>query len=350
MGAGSGFALKGIQWFIRGVQFCCAALILGVFSYFLATLHNHDLPIATSVKAVEGISGAAVLYTIAALLLLCCLAGFLLTSLVAMVLDVCFIGAFIYVAVANRSGATSCSGYLDTPFGRGDAGAVAEGRTGGFTALPSFRTACRLQTACLAVSIIAIFFFIFSLLMEIALVRHHRKEKRFGPGPTNNYTSGYGTKRSNSAAGTGGGFLGRFRRNKHAQANNNTADALPEHTHPSQLGGDSAAARQSYGTENTAYYGHDGRGPSADYAKQEAGYGYPSVGNGNVPQTTGYAPAPAAAVPPAAATPGGGFQQQPTTGGAGVAGSGGGGAWHVQPQINELPANYRYGDGVYERS
>ncbi|GJN75228.1 hypothetical protein VFPFJ_07864 [Purpureocillium lilacinum] len=334
MGAGSGLALKGIQWFLRGVQFCCAALVLGVFSYFLATLSNHDLPIATSVKAVEGISGAAVLYTIAALLLLCCLAGFFLTSLIAIILDICFIGAFIYVAVANRNGATSCNGYLDTPFGRGEAGAIAEGRTGGFTALPSFRTACRLQTACLAVSIIIIFFFVFSILMEIALVRHHRKEKRFGPGPTNNYTSGYGTKRTASTAGAGGGFFGRFRRNKNAPAAADDANALPEHTHPGQL--DPAAARQSYGTENTAYYGHDGRGASADYAKQETGYGYPSTtpsagGYASVPQTTSYSPAPPAQT--------GGYQQQPTTGGA----------WHAQPQINELPANYRYGDGVYDR-
>ncbi|KAJ6438580.1 sugar transporter [Purpureocillium lavendulum] len=327
MGAGSGLALKGVQWFIRGVQFCCAAVVLGIFSYFLATLSNHDLPIAASTKAVEGISGAAVLYTIAGLLLLCCVAGFMFTSLIAIILDVCFIGAFIYVAVANRNGASSCNGYLDTPFGRGEAGAIAEGRTGGFTTLPSFRTACRLQTACLAVSIIVIFFFIFSILMEIALVRHHRKEKRFGPGPTNNYTSGYGTK--GTAAGTG--FLSRFRRNKNAPVADD-ANALPEHTHPGQL---DPSARQSYGTEYTANtaYGHDGRGASADYAKQETGYGYPSTpqagsGYASVPQTR-YTPSPQA-----------GYQQQPTTGGT----------WHTQPNVNELPADYRYNDGVYDRA
>ena len=41
--------------------------------------------------------------------------------------------------------------------------------------------------------------------MEVVLVRHRRKENRFGPSPANNYTSGYGRK---------GGFFGRFRRNK----------------------------------------------------------------------------------------------------------------------------------------
>ena len=154
MGATSGLALKSLQWFIRGVQCLCAALILGVYSYFLAALHNHRLPIDTSVRAVEGISGAAVLYTLIGLVFLCCVAGIAFTSFIAIVLDVCFVGAFIYVAVANKGGASSCKGYVDTPFGSGSSTNTASG-SDGFTALPSFHTACRLQTACLAVAIIA---------------------------------------------------------------------------------------------------------------------------------------------------------------------------------------------------
>lgn len=154
MPAGSGFGLKAAQWFIRGIQFGCAALVLGVYSYFLASLANHKLPISTSIRAVGGIAGVAVLYTLSALLLLCCVAGLTLTSFLAVVLDVAFIGAFIYVAVANKGGASSCDGYVDTPFGKGKAADVVEG-SDGFTALPSFRVACRLQSACLAVSIIA---------------------------------------------------------------------------------------------------------------------------------------------------------------------------------------------------
>ena len=154
MGAASGLALKFLQWGIRGIQFCCAALVLGVYSYFLATLRNHNLPVSNTVRAVEGISGAAVLYTLVGLLLLCCVAGFAVTSLIAIILDVCFIGAFIYVAVANKNGAGSCNGILDTPYGKGQSAAQVQGSSG-FTALPSFRTACRLQTACFAVAIVA---------------------------------------------------------------------------------------------------------------------------------------------------------------------------------------------------
>jgi hypothetical protein len=250
MGAKSGTALKFLQWFIRGVQFGCAALILAIYSYFLATLHNHDLPISNTIRAVEGISGIAVLYTIAALVLVCCLAGRTFSSLLAIILDIAFIGAFIYVAVANKGGASSCTGYLDTPFGRGKAGNQADG-SDGFTALPSYRTACKLQSACLAVSIIAIIFFILSILMEVALVRHHRKEKRFGPGPANGYTGGYAAK---------GGFFNRiFRRRKTATTDD--AHVLPEHTHPDQLD----PYRQSHATDRTAVNNY----PDNTYNKYE---------------------------------------------------------------------------------
>ncbi|KAM4056114.1 hypothetical protein HRG_003036 [Hirsutella rhossiliensis] len=281
MGAKSGLALKGLQWLVRGIQFLCAALILGVYSYFLAALHNHALSIPTSARAVEGIAGAAVLYTLIGLVLLCCVAGFLFTSAIAILLDIAFVGAFIYVAVANKHGAGSCSGYLDTPFGSGH-----------------FRTACRLQTACFAVAIVAIVFFILAAFIEVALVRHHRKEKRFGPGPANNYTSGYGTK------GAFAGLASRFRRKPKAQPADD-ANALPEHTHPTQLNG---ANRQSYGTETTAV-GAAAAVPAHDYAnKPEAGYGY-----------------------------------QPHHGAAAAAAAG------PQPQ-HPPPAAHQYNDGVYDRA
>lgn len=302
MGAKAGFGLKFLQWTIRGVQFLCAALILGVYSYFLAALHNHNISSSTTVRAVEGIAGSAALYTLIALLLLCCVAGLAFTSFLAIVLDVAFIGAFIYVAVANRSGAGSCNGYVDTPFGRGRASDVAEGNRDGFTRLPSYHTACRLQTACFAVSIIAIFFFIFSILMEVALARHHRKEKRFGPSPHNNYTSGAGNR---SRAGGAGGFFARVFRRPGAGGKPANDDTLPEHAHPDQLGD---GGRQSYATETTAV-NHE-TGYPAGYHKPENGYGYNGVTNANSAnyQTSGTVP--------------------------------------LQPPAG----HYRYGDGVYDRA
>jgi hypothetical protein len=155
----AGLAFKALQWFLRAIEFCCAALILGVFSYFLAALHNHGLNIDNYTRSIEGISGAAVLYTLIGLLLLCFVAGLTFFSLFAILVDLAFVGAFIYVAYETRSGARSCSGTVTTVFGTGDAdgdNTVPSGN-GGSTVLPSFRQACQLETACCSVSIVAMY-------------------------------------------------------------------------------------------------------------------------------------------------------------------------------------------------
>lgn len=152
-----GVALKGLALFLRFIEFCCAAIILGIFSYFLSVLVDHSLPVATYIRAVEGISGAGVVYTLFALLLVVCLGGIAVLSFIAIILDVAFTGAFIYVAWATRGGASSCSGNVATPLGNGNTRTSnrVTGGDGGITILPSFRTACKLQTATFAVAIIA---------------------------------------------------------------------------------------------------------------------------------------------------------------------------------------------------
>jgi len=149
MGVKAGFALKTLQWFIRGVQFLCCAVVLALFSYFLAVAAQHHFVIPTWTKAVEGISGIGVLYTFVGLLLLCCLAGHPFTSAIAIILDIAFVGAFIYVAQANRGGASSCDNTVDTLFGNRPA-TDDLGR-----GLPNFHQVCQMESAVLAVSIIA---------------------------------------------------------------------------------------------------------------------------------------------------------------------------------------------------
>ncbi|KAI1262443.1 hypothetical protein F5Y18DRAFT_397208 [Xylariaceae sp. FL1019] len=232
MGAKSGLALKVLQWFIRGVQFGACAVTLALFSYILALASQHRITLPTWTRAVEGISGIGVIYTFLGLLLLCCLAGHPFTSFIAILLDIAFVGAFVYVAQAVRGGASSCTGTVNTPFGKSPASDTISG------AGVKYGTICTMETAVLAVSIVAIIFFIFSALLEFVLVRHRRKEARFGPSPANNYTSGYGKKR---------GFFGMFRRKK-ANDEALNPNALPEHTHPNQV-------RESYNTESTAVGG-----------------------------------------------------------------------------------------------
>jgi len=250
MARGGGIALKALQWFLRVIEFCCAAIILGIFSYFLATLHNHGLHIQTWIRAVEGISGAGVLYTLIALVFLWCLAGVAFFSTIAIILDVCFIGAFIYVAYATRGGDGSCNGFVRTAFGNGNTqnSHVPNGR-GGFTALPSLHTTCRLETACFAVAIVAIVFFLISILVELALIRHHEKEKAFGPSPNNGYTAGtprrrFWRRKSRRDAEYAAGGLAAEKRHP---------DALPVHASPADVRASYATDTTAVGTEQPVY-------------------------------------------------------------------------------------------------
>ncbi|KAG6026805.1 hypothetical protein E4U19_002404 [Claviceps sp. Clav32 group G5] len=123
MGTAVFLALKNLLCTIRSLQLLCATLILAIFSYLLVALHEHGLQIDVDVRAVEGISGAAVLYTLINMLSQCCLAsGLGCMSPLAVVLDVGFTAGFIFVAVVNKNGAGACRGYTDSPFGRGRGG------------------------------------------------------------------------------------------------------------------------------------------------------------------------------------------------------------------------------------
>ena len=204
MGIVKGGFQRLLQTILYGLCFCCAGIILGVYSYFLSVLADRDDPIANWKKAVEGISGAAVLYTIFAIVLTCCLGGISFFAFLALVLDILFAAGMIAIAVMARDGAGSCSGNVQTPIGNGDSRQEGSGFGGNgigtdagenLTYASSLHTACRLNTAAFAVAIVGAFLFFVTAAMQVLLVRHHKKEKRYGPSPSNNYTSGYGKKK-----------------------------------------------------------------------------------------------------------------------------------------------------------
>jgi hypothetical protein len=152
-------ALKGCSWFLRFIEFCCAVIILGIFAYFLAALNDHHQHIQTWIRAVTGISGSAALYTLLALIFVFCLGGIAVFSALGMLLDLAFLGAFIYLAYATRHGSDSCSGNVNTPLGNGNTNVdntVPFHNTPGGVNLPSLTTACRLQKACFAVAIVGL--------------------------------------------------------------------------------------------------------------------------------------------------------------------------------------------------
>ncbi|KAF2281445.1 uncharacterized protein EI97DRAFT_367368 [Westerdykella ornata] len=193
-----GAALKGLQTFLYALEFCCAAIILGLYSYFLAVLADRDARIFTWVKAVEGLSGAAVLYTLFAVLLTCFLGGKMFFAFLGMVFDLLFTGAFIAIAVLTRGGSHKCRGIVSTPWGTAPAntkqGFGSNGQGNQVTYAVSFGTACRMNKACFAVAIVGAVLFFISAFVQLALGRHHKREKRYGPSPANNYTYGRGTK------------------------------------------------------------------------------------------------------------------------------------------------------------
>ncbi|TID24150.1 hypothetical protein E2P81_ATG02456 [Venturia nashicola] len=210
-----GTALKLVQTFLYTLLFCCSAIILGIYSYFLAVQADHNSHIPKWQKAVEGMSGVAVIYTIFAIVLTCCLGGKAFFAFLAIVLDLLLCGAFIAIAVLTRNGSRSCSGNnVRSPLGTGPSGSKAGYGSGGFgtgnnqnvTYSASYGFACRLNKVCFAVAIIGAFLFLLSALTQLWLGRHHKREKRYGPSPTNNYTAGSGgswfKRRRGAKAGT----------------------------------------------------------------------------------------------------------------------------------------------------
>ncbi|CAK7267099.1 hypothetical protein SEPCBS119000_002366 [Sporothrix epigloea] len=257
----TGISLKVVQFSLRAVIFLCALVNLIIFAYFLGKLNSADLHIPTWARAVEGLSGAAALYSLLGLLLLWWLAGRLVTFAAALVLDICFIGGFTYIAIANRGGSGNCNrDNIRTPFGYGDANTDRiDNREGDLVNVPSFRVSCRLQKACLATAIIAIGFLLFAMGVEFLLFRNYRKEKKFGPGPNNDYTSGSGRRR------------GLFGRKKRAATGMNGGayqdpNALPQHAEPSQM-------RESYATEATAVGAHSTIDPNKPVEHSQRTYG-----------------------------------------------------------------------------
>ena len=182
-----GALLRFGQTGLRLLQFASAAIILGIYSYFLAVLTDKKIHIPAWEKAVEGMSGAAVLYTIFGVLFTLFLGGFTFFAFIAIVLDLCFVGCFAAIAYYTRHGANACKGVVNTPLGVGLSSQSAPGAG-------NWGYVCSLNTAAFAMAILNIFLFLITPIFQLMLVRHHKKEKRYGPSPSNDYTTGTGRR------------------------------------------------------------------------------------------------------------------------------------------------------------
>jgi len=163
---------------LRFLQFACAIAILGIFSYFLAVLVRQGLNVETWIRAVEGMAGAAALYTLFGILLTCFLGGIGAFAIIAVILDLCFVGCFVAIAVLTRGGDNNCSALTsEDPLlvggqGFGDPNTVSYA--------PTTYRACNLMKASFAMAIAAAILFVLSIPMQLAIAAHHRREKRAG--------------------------------------------------------------------------------------------------------------------------------------------------------------------------
>jgi len=267
-----GAALKLFQTLLYATEFVCAAVILGIYSYFLSVLADRDAQIYTWVKAVEGISGAAVLYTLFAVLLTCCLGGKPFFAFIAIVLDILFCAGFVVMAILTRDGAHSCNRpNISTPIGKGNPDAKqgfdSSDQGNQITYAVSLRTACRLNTACFSVAILGAVLFFLSTLVQFGLARHHKTQKKYGPSPANGYTAGR----------TGGRFWRRRRVNPALRdpevAVVPTTVAPIRHSHDTAFTGSTAARTSAaYETPHKPLTGGYHAAPTATYPTPATNY------------------------------------------------------------------------------
>jgi len=198
MARGLQLGLKLFQTLIYILAFCSATVIFGLYVYFVALENHHDDPVRSKHKAIVGISGAAMLYSLCGVLFTCCLGGMSFFAFLAVLLDLAFVGGFIANLVMTSLHLTidSCNAdQLRTPLGDGARLDQQMGTSHGAYA-PTFSRACKLNKASFAVSIIGAGLFFVAALVQLALMRRHKHEKRMGPTVDNHYTSGYGTRPS----------------------------------------------------------------------------------------------------------------------------------------------------------
>jgi hypothetical protein len=146
---------------------CAAGTIVGIYGYFLSYLSLDGSHISAWKKAIEGISGAAVLYTLINAIMTCCLNYRPAIAIISTILDVCFAAGFVVISVLTRQSASSCNGYLHTPLGSGVSYGTPPGSVGREGMIPYLWFVCSLNKAVFAVSIVAMLPLISTAVLQL---------------------------------------------------------------------------------------------------------------------------------------------------------------------------------------
>lgn len=180
MRAGKLDAHRLIQTTLYLLCLCVAGVVGGIYGYFLSYLTLHELPVSASTKAIEGISSATVLYTLINAISTCFLDDRPLLGIISFVLDMCFAGGFIAIAVLTRHSISSCSGYLHTPLGSGVSYSTPPSNKDQAGRVPYLWFVCSLDKAVFAVSIVAIVILVTTAVMQLLRFRRQNWKKPFG--------------------------------------------------------------------------------------------------------------------------------------------------------------------------
>jgi hypothetical protein len=143
---------------------------------------------------VVGLSGAAAIYSLIAVVLTCCLAGIAIFSILGLLFDLLFVGASIVIAYYSRQGAYSCNGYVITPLGSGPVRLDGTGRNSIVRAV-GYKEACVLNKVVFALSIITAVLFLVTAIMQVLIMMNHKKEKREKAARESSYDAGYATEK-----------------------------------------------------------------------------------------------------------------------------------------------------------
>lgn len=153
----------------RILQFIFSIISVGIYAYFVSNIREAGFRPSNWTGAILGISSASAIYTLFGIVFTLCLGANFFFGSLAIILDVAFIGAFIFVAYATRAARLSCSGYVATPLGAGPAGSET-----GLTIATSLRRACQMETVVFASAIILCILYFMTAIWQCFMVRNRR--------------------------------------------------------------------------------------------------------------------------------------------------------------------------------
>jgi len=169
--------------------------ILAISAYHVERVHRFDLTLSGRGYAIIVISGVGILYSSFTLF-----SGFLphFLFILFIPLEIILCGGFIAVSVLLRSAAEANCSNPGSSLRRlwSTSGTIYQGNV---------RPQCEVDKGAFAVAIANAVLYLLLAITSYAIFRHHRRNRAFGPGPSNNYGTG-----RNAPVGATGVKRGRF--------------------------------------------------------------------------------------------------------------------------------------------